>query len=327
MPVVSARRESIANFPFGRLGYGAAALGNLYRAIDDAQAVETLDTVWDLGIRYFDTAPHYGLGLSERRLGNYLAGKPRDEFVISTKVGRLLEPTPERAGEPDDDMFVVPAATKRVWDYSADGIRRSLDESLIRLGLDSVDILYLHDPEQFGETEQMPGALDTLVALREEGLVKAVGVGTADVGLLRQAIDVADVDLLMVSNRYTLLDHSVTAEVAPLCRERGIGIVSAAVFNSGLLATPQPQADSHFEYGQVPTEIFQRATKLAEICTAHGVELPAAALQFGLRDEAVVNVTVGSGRGAQMRQNYERITADIPAALWDDLRAQGLISG
>lgn len=324
--MVSARRESIADFPFGRLGYGAASLGNLYRAIDDAQAIETLDAAWDLGIRYYDTAPHYGLGLSEKRLGSYLAGKPRDEFVISTKVGRILEPTPEHAGERDDSMFEVSAASKRVWDYSADGVRRSFEDSLVRLGLDSVDILYLHDPEQYGETEKMPGALQALVALREEGLVKAVGVGTADVGLMRTAIEVADVDLLMVSNRYTLLDHSVTTEVAPLCRERGIGIVSAAVFNSGLLATPTPQADSHYEYGQVPDEIFQRATRIAEICAAHGVELPAAALQFGLRDSAVVNITVGSGRGAQMRQNYERITAEIPDALWDDLRDQGLIS-
>lgn len=323
--IPSPRPVADRDFQFGRLSYGAAALGNLYRAIDDAQALDTLDAVWDLGIRYFDTAPHYGLGLSERRLGAFLAGKPRDEFVISTKVGRLLKPTPERTHERDDGWFDVPAAACRVWDYSESGIRRSLEDSLVRLGLDRVDILYLHDPEQYGVGSEIPGALETLVKLREEGLVGAVGVGTSDVGLMRSAIEMADLDLLMVSNRYTLLEQPARAELAPECLARGVRIVNVAVFNSGLLASPVPRADSHYEYGSVPRAMFEKATRLAEVCSSHGVELPAAALQYSLRDEAVVTVAVGSGRSEQMRQNFERIWAPIPEDLWTDLQQQGLV--
>jgi len=313
------------NFQFDKLSYGAAALGNLYRAIDDVQALDTLQTVWDLGIRYFDTSPHYGLGLSERRLGSFLAGKPRGEFVISTKVGRLLEPTPDRAGERDDRWFDVPATSRRVWDYSESGIRRSLEDSLLRLGLDRVDILYLHDPEQYGVIGEIPGALNTLVKMREEALVDAVGVGSADVELMRSAIKIVDLDLLMVSNRYTLLEQPARLELAPECRERGVRIVNVAVFNSGLLGSAIPQIDSHYEYGEVPTAMFEKALRLAEVCANHGVELPAAALQYSLRDPAVVTVAVGSGRGEQMRENFERMSIAIPEALWTDLQEQGLI--
>ena len=310
---------------FGRLSFGGASLGNLFRAVDDERAAETLEASWDLGIRYFDTSPHYGLGLSERRVGAFLAGRPRDDYLVSTKVGRLLEPTPERAHEPDDTWFDVPATSRRVWDYSADGIRRSLDDSLDRLGLDRVDILYLHDPEQYGVTDAIPVALEALVALREEGLVRAVGVGTSDVGILRSAVDNSDIDLVMVSNRYTLLDQHGRVALSRLCLARGVGIVTAGVFNSGLLATPEPQPDAHFEYGPVPPEMLGKARRIAAVCAAYGVELPAAALQYSLRDAAVRTVVVGSADPAEMRQNAERMSVAIPDELWSALAEQGLV--
>ncbi|MCU1635059.1 MAG: aldo/keto reductase [Cryobacterium sp.] len=309
----------------GRLSYGAAALGNLYKAVDDDQARDTLETAWGLGIRYFDTAPHYGLGLSERRVGEFLAGKHRDDFLLSTKVGRLLEPTPERAGERDDEWFDVPARHRRVWDYSPSGIRQSLEESLSRLGLDRVDILYLHDPEQYGKSDDLPRALDALVGLREEGLVRAVGVGSSDVQLLRDSIRLADLDLLMLSNRYTLLDQSARQNLLPEAREHAVGIVNVGVFNSGLLASPVPHKDSHYEYGSVPHTMLEKSKRLAEVCARHGVELPAVALQYSLRDPAVVTVTVGSRSRAQLRENSERMRVVIPEKLWTDLVIQGLI--
>ncbi|MET0727605.1 MAG: aldo/keto reductase [Microbacterium sp.] len=311
---------------FGRLSFGGASLGNLFRAVDDAQAAATLEASWDLGIRYFDTSPHYGLGLSERRIGEFLIGRPRDDYLISTKVGRLLEPTPERAHEPDDTWFDVPATSRRIWDYSADGIRRSLDESLGRLGLDRVDILYLHDPEQYGVPDAIPAALEALAALRDEGLVRAVGVGTSDVGILRSAVDHSDVDLVMVSNRHTLLDQRARATLSDLCRERGVGIVNAGVFNSGLLATPEPQPTAHFEYGPVPPEMLERARRIAAVCAAHGVELPAVALQYSLRDDAVRTVVVGSADPAEMRENARRMATAIPDELWTDLADRGMVT-
>jgi D-threo-aldose 1-dehydrogenase len=313
-------------FDFGRLSYGTASLGNLFEAVSDADAGATLESAWELGIRYFDTAPHYGLGLAERRLGEFLGSRPRGEFVVSTKAGRLLKPTPERAGERDDTWFDVSATARRIWDFSPTGIRRSLEDSLQRLGLDRIDILYLHDPEQHDDAGALGDALEALVRLREDGLVAAVGVGSADVGLLLGAIDRADLDLLMISNRYTLLDHSAGAELAPACLDRGIGIVTAGVFNSGLLASPVPDASSHYDYGPVPTDVLNRARRLAAVCSGWSVELPAAALQYSLLDPAVTTVVVGAGSARQLRENHTRMSAAIPAGLWAELRHEGLIA-
>jgi D-threo-aldose 1-dehydrogenase len=310
----------------GRLGYGAAAVGNLYRAVDDESARELLDAAWDAGIRYYDTAPHYGLGLSERRLGEMLQRRPREEFVVSTKVGRLLVPDPDGAARRDDDIFEVPADHRRVWDFSEAGVRRSLEDSLGRLGLDSVDVLYLHDVERSGKdvAEVVDSGVAALARLREEGLVRAIGVGTADLGAVERAVRTDAIDLVMLPGRYTLLE-APAKDVVALCQERGVDIVNVAVFNSGLLATPEPSEASHYEYREVPPEKLRRAQDLARACRELGVDLPTAALQFSARHPAVVSVVVGADTPEQIRQNARRMRSPVPEELWQVLADRGLL--
>jgi D-threo-aldose 1-dehydrogenase len=311
----------------GRLGYGAANVGNLYRAITDDEAWQILDAAWDCGIRYFDTAPHYGLGLSERRLGAFLATKRRSEFTVSTKVGRLLRPNPDGAGRMDDENdFVVPADVERVWDFTPDGVRRSLEESLERLGLDSVDIVFAHDPERFDLRRGLDDGLPALAKLRAEGLVEAVGVGSMSTEALRHAAASGVLDLLMVAGRFTLADQSAAETVIAECRAHGVRIVAAAVFNSGLLAKPAPSADSRFDYGPVPPELLARVLRVEAVCSEYGVPLPVAAVQYPLQESSVVSVVVGGARPDQVRQNALNVEADVPAELWDRLRAEGLVA-
>jgi D-threo-aldose 1-dehydrogenase len=299
-----------------RLGHGAANIGNLYRAMSDEDAWAVLDAAWAAGVRYFDTAPHYGLGLSERRLGAFLATKPRGEYVVSTKVGRLLRPSPETADRLDDEnQFAVPASLCRVWDFSAAGVRASLEESLERLGLDEVDVLYMHDPDEHDLGPDIASGAPALAALRDEGLVKAIGIGSKSTEALATAVRTGALDLVMVAGRYTLLEQAV--EVVSACREAGVGIVAAAVFNSGLLSTPRP--GGRYEYGTVPPELLERARRIAGVCERHGVTLPEAALQFPLRESAVRSVVVGAATAEQVRENARRMEAEIPEALWDEL--------
>jgi D-threo-aldose 1-dehydrogenase len=310
----------------GRLGYGAANVGNLYRELSEEEAWSILEAAWANGIRYYDTAPHYGLGLSERRLGAFLATKPRDEFVLSTKVGRLLVPNPEGVGTLDmAHDFAVPADLRRQWDFSAVGIRRSLEESLERLGVDCVDIIYLHDPERFDLRRGLGQGLPAAVALREEGLVSAVGVGSMVTEALLESARSGAVDLLMVAGRLTLVDQSVNAEVLPACREHGVGVVAAAVFNSGLLASDVPSAGSRFDYEPVPPQVLARTRRIAEVCKDFGVPLPVAALHYPLQQPQVRSVVVGGARPEQVRQNAERLALEVPSELWTSLRDDGLV--
>ena len=300
----------------GRLGYGAANVGNLYRAVGDDDAWAILDAAWASGVRYFDTAPHYGLGLSERRLGAFLATKPRAEYVISTKVGRLLRPSPETADRLDDpNQFAVPASLRRVWDFSSGGIRASLEESLERLALDRVDVLYLHDPDEHDLAADLQTGVPALAALRDEGLVGAVGIGSKSTKALTAAVRTGALDLAMVAGRYTLLEQA--DEVVAACRETGVGIVAAAIFNSGLLSKPRP--GGRYEYGAVPGDLLARAERIADVCERHGVTLPEAALQFPLREPAVRSVVVGAATPGQVRENARRLEVAIPEALWDEL--------
>lgn len=310
----------------GRLGYGAANVGNLFRALSDEESWAILDTAWEVGIRYFDTAPHYGLGLSEQRLGAFLQTKPRDEFVLSTKVGRLLRPNPDYRDQLDtDNDFFVPARLRRVWDASPEGIRASHDESLERLGLDRIDVLYLHDPERHDLAQALAEALPAMVALRDAGLVRGVGVGSMDTAALLACTLAADLDLLMVAGRYTLAEQPAAAEVLPACHETGTGVVTASIFNSGLLTTNTPSADGRYEYGGVPAEMLARVQRIAQTCREFGVSLPAAALQYTLRDAAVRSVVVGSSRPEQLRQNAALMDASIPEPFWVALAERGLV--
>ncbi|HST86339.1 MAG TPA: aldo/keto reductase [Kineosporiaceae bacterium] len=315
----------MSDLALGRLGYGAANIGNLGSVVTDEQAHELLQTAWDGGIRHFDTAPHYGLGLSEQRLGAFLATKPRAEYVLSTKVGRLLEPNPDGADRLDDEGFVVPAQTRRVWDFTEAGIRRSLEESLIRLGIDSVDVIYLHDPERWDLHTALDLGLPVLCRLRDDSLAAAIGVASMDTPALLAAASSGVVDLVMAAGRYTLADQDAAAEVLPACRENGVGVVAAAVFNGGLLAAP-PTEQSTFDYRVVPGDVLERARRIEAVCTAHGVPLTAAALQFPLQDDVVCSVVAGGAAPAQIGQNLAHMSVPIPAALWEQLDSEGLVT-
>ncbi|BDZ40299.1 aldo/keto reductase [Microbacterium suwonense] len=286
------------------LGYGAANVGNLFRALSDEEAWAVLEAAWDAGIRYFDTAPHYGLGLSERRLGAFLQTKSRDEFVVSTKAGRLLRPNPdhEPGGLDTAHDFFVPDDLRREWDFSETGIRASIAESQERLGLDRIDVLYLHDPERNDLDLALAQAYPALEKVRAEGLIGAIGVGSMATDALTRSVREADLDLIMVAGRYTLLEQPAAAEVLPACAEHGTGIVAASVFNSGLLAQPEPQRSGRYEYGQLPEELWGRLVRIAAVCKDHDVPLPAAAIQFPLQSSLVRSVVVGGSRPPSWRR-------------------------
>jgi D-threo-aldose 1-dehydrogenase len=236
-------------------------------------------------------------------------------------------PDPEGASRRDDDLFEVPADHRRVWDFSESGVRRSLEESLARLGLDSVDVLYLHDVERSGRdvAEVIDSGVAALARLREEGLVTAIGVGTADLAAVERAVRTDAIDLVMLPGRYTLLEAPAKDVVLPLCEERGVGIVNVAVFNSGLLATPEPSEASHYEYRTPPGDKLRRAQDLARACRELGVELPTAAIHFSTRHPAVVSVVVGADTPEQIRQNAERLRSPVPEELWQVLAERGLL--
>ena len=306
------------------LGLGVAQFGNLYQETSDIDSTAAVDAAWDSGIRYFDTAPHYGLGLAERRLGAALASRPRNEFVISSKVGRILEPSPESAHLSDAEGFVVPANLKRVWDFSRDGILRSVEASLRRTGLDRIDVLYLHDPDDHW-AEASTAGIGALIELREQGIVRAVGAGMNQSAALAELIRIADIDLVMVAGRFTLLEQCALNDLLPIAIERGVGVVAAGVYNSGLLSRDRPAPDAKYNYEQAPTGLIERATRIAQICESHGVTLPAAALAYPLLHPAVVSVVVGARNSSQVAGSVERYLSPIPEELWIDLRSAGLL--
>jgi D-threo-aldose 1-dehydrogenase len=305
------------------LSLGCAQLGNLYRAISDEQAHATVDAAWLEGIRYFDTAPHYGLGLSERRLGAGLKARPRDEYVLSTKVGRRLEPR-RGADSRDNEGFDVPATQRRVWDFSRDGVLRSLEQSLLRLDVDRVDIVYLHDPDEHYH-EALETAYPALEELRHQGVVDSIGAGMNQTKMLTDFARHTDMDLLMLAGRYTLLEQGALDDLLPACQQRGIGIVAAGVFNSGLLADSRPASDSKYNYADAPRDLVRRAQRIADICGAHNTSLPAAALAFPLAHPSVLSVCVGARSAEQVERNVRLHRAGVPDSLWADLKACGLL--
>ena len=308
----------------GPFWFGGAGIGNLLRPVSDDDARATVDAAWDAGVRGFDTAPHYGLGLSERRLGAALAGRPRREFLMSTKVGRVLVPG---RGDGDDlasGGFAVPDDTVRQWDPSPSGVRRSLDESLGRLGLDHVDVAYLHDPDVYSLTDGLTQALPTLAELRDEGLVRAIGVGSNSVEALSAAVDTGLCDVVMLAGRYTLLEQPAAALV-DRCASLGVAVVAVGVYNSGLLGQERPAVGATYDYAEASAQLLDRANAVADVCERHGVTLPEAALAFPRRAAAVAAIALGVQSADQVRSNVARAAAVVPEALWDDLRAAGLL--
>ncbi len=305
------------------LGFGAASLGNLFRETTDGESEEAVDAAWALGIRYFDTAPHYGLGLSERRLGRALRKYPRDEYVISTKVGRLLVPNEHRTGL-DNDGFLVPDDVVRQWDFSRDGVRRSLDASLERLGLDRVDILYAHDPDQ-ADPDAGIRVAPFLVELREQGVVNAVGVGTNSGPEAARLLSRTDMDLAMLAGRYTLLEQDSLDDALRVASSTGKSIVAVGAFNSGLLANHTPAADAKYDYQPAEASVIAKVSAIAEVCARFGVTVPQAAIAFPLCHPSVVNVTLGMRNAAQVRRNVDLHAATVPRELWTELKAAGLL--
>ncbi|MFE7216270.1 aldo/keto reductase [Streptomyces sp. NPDC057611] len=303
------------------LSFGAAGIGNLFTAVADHQAEQAVTAAWDAGVRYFDTAPHYGLGLSERRLGAALRDHPRDEYTLSTKVGRLLEPA-DTDGTDLAAGFAVPATHRRVWDFSAEGVRRSLADSLERLGLDRIDIAYLHDPDDHAE-QALEEAYPELERLRGEGVLDAIGVGMNQAELLTRFILETDVDAVLLAGRYSLLDQRGLVDLLPLAADRGVGVVIGGVFNSGLLADPRPGAT--FDYAAAPDDLVARALELKTVCERHGVPLRAAALRFPFGHPAVTSVLVGTRSAAEAEDAAALIDHPVPEALWAEIKELGLL--
>ncbi|RVU22796.1 aldo/keto reductase [Streptomyces antnestii] len=306
----------------GPLSFGAAGIGNLYTPVSEEDARAAVDAAWDAGIRSFDTAPHYGLGLSERRLGEALAGRDRAAYTISTKVGRLLEPTGTSGGDDLANGFAVPATHRRVWDFSADGVRRSLEDSLTRLGLDRVDIVHLHDPDDHGE-QAFREAYPALERLRAEGVVGAIGAGMNQTAMLTRFVRDTDVDAVLCAGRYTLLDQSALAELLPEASVRGTSVVVGGVFNSGLLADPKPGAT--YDYAAAPRELLDRAYHLKALAERHGITLRAAALAFPFGHPAVAGVLVGTRSPYEVLDAAEQFAAGVPAEFWTEARAADLL--
>ncbi|MGP3956212.1 aldo/keto reductase [Nonomuraea sp. 3N208] len=301
-----------------RYGLGGAPIGNLFQEVTDEQARATVDAAWDSGVRLFDTAPHYGLGLSERRLGAALAGRPG--YVLSTKVGRLLVPS-SRSGR-DQEGFDVPAALERVWDFSRDGVRRSLEESLVRLGLPAVHIALIHDPDDHVE-QALAEAYPALAELRAEGVLQAIGLGMNQWQVPLRFVQETDIDVVMLAGRYTLLDQS-GLPLLDACAERGVRVLAAGVFNSGILATDRPTGT--YNYLPAPEPLVERATRIAGVCRRHGVSLPQAAIAFPLRHPAIATVVLGARAPEEVTTNAALWSRPVPEALWEELESEGLLS-
>ena len=302
-----------------RFGLGTAPLAGLFEEVPEDKALQIIERAWDAGIRHFDTAPLYGHGLAEMRLGQALRDKPRDEFVLASKVGRLLRG--DAPPEPGQSFRGTPPVNP-VFDFSYEGVMRSVDESLERLQLERIDILHIHDPDNH-YNEAVQGAYKALDHLRSEGVIRAVGAGMNQAEMLARFARDGDFDCFLLAGRYTLLDQVAVNELLPLCVERGIGIIAAGVYNSGILADPKPGA--RYNYTAAPEPLLERARQIRTVCDRHGVQLKAAAVQFPLGHPAVNCVVVGCRSVAQLDDSLEMFEVDIPPALWQDLKAEGLL--
>jgi D-threo-aldose 1-dehydrogenase len=312
--------------PHGPLGMGGAPIGNLFAPVPASVAAATVAAAWDAGVRHYDTAPHYGAGLSEHRMGDALRAMPRDRFTLSTKVGRLLEPAFD---VPDlDEGFVGALPFRRRLDYSADGARRSIEDSLQRLGMNRIDIVYIHDVSEdwLGAAwtshfaDAMAGAARALSDLRAEGTIGAWGLGVNLAAPCLAALEAADPDVFLLAGRYTLLDTGSLDTLLPACAARGVRVVIGGPYNSGLLA-----GGTTFNYEQAAPQMVARAQAMGAVCARHGVDLRAAALQFCAAHPVVATVIPGARTPAEVTQNAALMAAPIPADVWGELKAEKLI--
>jgi D-threo-aldose 1-dehydrogenase len=327
-----ALRDRLAAVP---LGLGGAPLGNLFHAMADDVATALVRHAYASGTRYFDTAPHYGHGRSEHRIGDALRPLPRDSYLLSTKVGRRLEPNSNAPHDQHGYVDTLPFTQR--YDYTRDGVRRSLDDSLQRLGLAQVDIVYVHDIDRATHGEAHPrrladalnGGLPALAQLKASGAIGAYGLGVNDVAICLDVLRYADVDLILLAGRYTLLDQSALAELLPECLRRGVAIVLGGPFNSGILATGARPADGsapYFNYALATPAIIDRVAAIERICTQFDVPLKAAALQFPRAHPAVVSVIPGARSLAEFDDNLRLARSPIPAAFWQTLNDLGLVA-
>lgn len=311
-----------------RLGLGVGTLGGLFEAVSDEAAQAVLEAAWRGGIRYYDAAPWYGFGLAEERLGRFLA--ERSGYVVSTKVGRLLRsdvpPHPSQFDAKGEPVFKTPSRLNVIYDYSYDGFLRSLEDSLARMGIARVDILFIHDPDVGGVSvrQVMEGGYRALAELKEAGVVRAIGAGMNQWEMMVEFAREGDFDVFLLAGRYTLLEQEALWEFLPLCARKGIGVVIGGVYNSGLLANPRPGA--HYNYAEVPAHVLERALRLQAVCHRHGVPLKAAAIQFPLGHPAVVSVLTAGRTPLQLEENFAMFQTPIPKDLWGELKAEGLLA-
>jgi len=317
------------------IGFGGGAIGNLFHRIDDSTARAAVDAALDAGVRYFDTAPHYGRGLSERRIGDAL--RARQDVVVSTKVGRLLTPDPTITDDSERDGFLSPMPFRATYDYSHDGILRSFEASLHRLGLARVDILLVHDIGQMvhGAADEVHwqqltegGGFDALVRLREEGVIKAFGLGVNEIAVSVRALQVAPIDILLLAGRYTLLEQEPLDVLFPACDRAGVEVVIGGPYNSGILVTGTRSGGAiRYNYDAAPEALIQRVARIETIAAMHGVSLPAAALAFVLAHPVVASVIPGVAHPDHVRQTMAWHGTVIPEDFWSELRHEGLIRG
>ncbi|MGR3343473.1 MAG: aldo/keto reductase [Paracoccaceae bacterium] len=318
---------------FTELGFGTAPLGNLYRAISDQDANEILSLAWEGGVRYFDTAPLYGYGLSETRLNRFLRDKPRDAYVLSTKVGRLLQAATPKTRDGIGGWFEVPNR-REIFDYSYDGVMRSFEFSLERLGVDRIDMLLVHDLDlgyhhnqlALDEkiAEQMGGGYLALREMRDQGVIRAFGAGLDEWQPCQALAEQGDFDLFLLAGRYTLLEQEALESFLPLCEARGIGIIVGGPYNSGILATG-PAQGAYYNYDLAPQHILDKVGEIQSVCKTHGVRLNDAAFQFPLCHPCVLSIIPGGQSLAEMTSNISAASAKIPAKLWFALKDKGLM--
>lgn len=326
-----------AKMKFGRVdidvsafGFGTAPVGNIFREIDEETSDAMFQAAWDAGVRYYDTAPMYGHGLSELRTGQSLRWKNREDYILSSKVGRVLKPA--RKADIDYAPWTNAGRNTMHFDYSYDGTMRSFEDSMQRLNLEYMDIVFIHDIDVFTRGDEQPAvfkqAMDTcyraLDDLRSQGVVKAIGVGVNEWEVCHAALQANDFDCFLLAGRYTLLEQDALNEFLPLCEERGAAVVVGGGFNSGILATGAKEG-AKYNYAPAPAEIMDKVAKIEQVCAAHKVPLPAAALQFVVAHPAIPSFIAGTRTVEQLKQNLDWFSHPIPADFWAELKSKGLL--